>query len=79
MSASSPACDVSCCGAGAVGLLVSCCLSAAYSQDFHDMMINFSAVQGQLMQASADMWRTTSRQFAGEPVPPGEEESQDDD
>lgn len=32
------------------------------------MMARFSAVQAQLMQASADMWRTTTRQFAGEPL-----------
>ncbi|KAG2425916.1 hypothetical protein HYH02_014915 [Chlamydomonas schloesseri] len=36
--------------------------------DFHAMMCHYSAVQAQLMQASADMWRTTARQFAGEPV-----------
>ncbi|KAG2440841.1 hypothetical protein HXX76_003696 [Chlamydomonas incerta] len=36
--------------------------------DFHAMMCHYSGVQAQLMQASADMWRTTARQFAGEPV-----------
>ncbi|GIL92817.1 hypothetical protein Vretimale_19222 [Volvox reticuliferus] len=41
-------------------------------KDFHEMMGHFSAVLAQLMQASADMWRTTARQFAGEAVtPPG--------
>ncbi|GLC72447.1 hypothetical protein PLESTF_001248700 [Pleodorina starrii] len=40
-------------------------------KDFHDMMANFSALQAQIMQASADMWRTTARQFRGEPVSAG--------
>lgn len=29
------------------------------------MMCNYAAVQAQLVQASADMWRAASAQFAG--------------
>ena len=36
------------------------------------MMANFAVVQAQLMQTSADMWRTAARQFAGEAVVPAE-------
>ncbi|EFJ43031.1 hypothetical protein VOLCADRAFT_96778 [Volvox carteri f. nagariensis] len=52
-------------------------------KDFHEMMASFSALQAQLLQASADMWRTTARQFAGEAVTPagsaGGPQEQDDD
>ncbi|KXZ56206.1 hypothetical protein GPECTOR_1g179 [Gonium pectorale] len=47
-------------------------LHLAREQDFHKMMTHFASVQAQLMQTSADMWRTTARQFAGEPVAPTE-------